>query len=155
MGATGVGKTTVGVALAERLGVPFLDADDLHSRANVAKMARGEPLTDADRDPWLDAVAAWLAEHDEAVAACSALRRVYRDRLRAGAPGTRFLHLVGDRSVLGERLEHRTGHFMPASLVASQLDTLEPLEPDEDGLEIDCTLPVAAILDAWTAGRAV
>jgi len=149
MGATGVGKTTVGLALAERLGAPFLDADDLHPAAHVEKMRRGEPLTDDDRWPWLDAVGAWLAAHPDGVAACSALRRAYRDRLRAAASDLRFLHLVGGAEVLDARLERRTGHFMPASLVASQLDALEPLEPDEAGLAIDCTLPVDAIVEAW------
>lgn len=149
MGATGVGKTTIGVALAARLGVPFIDADDLHPAANVAKMSRGEPLDDADRTPWLDAVGAWLAAHPGGVVACSALRRSYRDRLRAAAPESRFLHLEGDSELLLSRLQRRTDHFMPASLVASQLDTLEPLGPDEDGLAIDCTRPVEEILDAW------
>lgn len=149
MGATGVGKTTVGRALAERLGAPFLDADDLHPETNVAKMRRGEPLADDDRWPWLDAVGAWLAAHPDGVAACSALRRVYRDRLRGAAPDVRFLHLLGGADVLDARLTRRTDHFMPASLVASQLDVLEPLDPDEPGLAVDCTLPVPAIVEAW------
>jgi carbohydrate kinase (thermoresistant glucokinase family) len=149
MGATGVGKTTVGRALADRLGAPFLDADDLHPAENVERMARGEPLTDDHRRPWLDAVGAWLAEHPGGVVACSALRRSYRDRLRAAAPEARFLHLVGDAELLGSRLQRRTDHFMPPALVASQLDTLEPLEPDEGGLELAATLPVQEILDAW------
>ncbi|MGD9957203.1 MAG: gluconokinase [Candidatus Nanopelagicales bacterium] len=152
MGATGVGKTTVARALAERLGVPFLDADDLHPASNVERMRRGEPLTDEHRWPWLDAVGGWLAEHPDGVAACSALRRAYRDRLRAAAPDVRFLHLVGGADVLDARLQRRTEHFMPASLVTSQLDTLEPLGPDEPGLEIACTLPVAAIVEEWLAG---
>lgn len=149
MGATGVGKSTVGRALAERLGVPFLDADDVHPAANVAKMSRGEPLTDDDRWPWLDAVGAWLVEHPQGVVACSALRRSYRDRLRDAAGDVRFLHLRGAADVLDARLQRRTGHFMPTTLVASQLATLEPLEPDEPGLAIDCTLPVGAIVEAW------
>jgi gluconokinase len=149
MGATGVGKTTVGRALAERLGAAFADADDLHPATNVAKMSRGEPLDDEDRAPWLHVVGAWLAGHPGGVVACSALRRAYRDRLRAAAPDTVFLHLVGGPDVIGERVASRTDHFMPTSLVASQLRTLEPLEPDEAGLEIDCTLPVEAIVQAW------
>ena len=151
MGATGVGKTTVGRALAERLRVPFLDADDLHPASNVERMRRGEPLADEHRWPWLDAVGRWLAEHPDGVAACSALRRSYRDRLRAAAPDVRFLHLLGGADVLDARLQRRTDHFMPASLVASQLDTLEPLESDEPGLVLACTLPVDAIVDAWLA----
>lgn len=151
MGAAGVGKSTVGSALAQLLHAPFVDADDLHPAANVAKMSRGEPLDDADRAPWLDAVGRWLAEHPDGVAACSALRRRYRDALRAQAPDVAFLHLVGGAETLGRRLEHRSGHFMPGSLVASQLATLEPLDADEDGLEIDCTRPVEEILTAWLA----
>ncbi len=149
MGATGVGKTTVGIALAAGLAVPFVDADALHPATNVAKMARGEPLDDVDRAPWLDAVGAWLAEHPHGVVACSALRRVYRDRLRLAAPDVRFLHLVGDTELLDSRLQRRTDHFMPASLVSSQLATLEPLEPDEDGLVVGCTLPVEEIVRRW------
>lgn len=149
MGATGVGKTTVGTALAEALGFPFVDADDLHPPANVTKMSRGEPLDDDDRAPWLDAVGVWLAEHRQGAVACSALRRDYRDRLRAAAPGTVFLHLVGPSAVIGARVASRADHFMPVSLVSSQLATLEPLEPDEAGLEIDCTLPVETIVRRW------
>jgi gluconokinase len=149
MGATGVGKSTVGRALAEQLGAPFADADDLHPATNVAKMSRGEPLDDEDRGPWLDAVAAWLIGHPGGVMACSALRRTYRERLRAAAPRTGFLHLVGGPEVIGERVSSRADHFMPASLVASQLQALEPLEPDEAGIEVDCTLPVEAIVRAW------
>ncbi len=149
MGATGVGKTTVGRALAAHLGAPFADADGLHPAANVAKMSMGEPLDDADRAPWLDSVGAWLAAQPRGVVACSALRRRYRDRLRLAAPGLGFLHLVGDEALLDARLAARSDHFMPASLVASQLTTLEPLEPDEDGLAIDCTLPVDRIVQAW------
>ena len=149
MGATGVGKTTVCRALAERAHAPFLDADDLHPPANVAKMSRGEPLADDDRWPWLDAVGAWLAEHPDGAVACSALRRSYRDRLRAAAPDVAIPAPRGDSELLLSRLHRRRAHFMPAALVASQLETLEPLEPDEDGLVIDCTLPVEEILDAW------
>ncbi len=149
MGATGVGKTTVGRALAARLGAAFADADDLHPAANVAKMSRGEPLDDEDRAPWLQTVAAWLVENPGGVMACSALRRSYRDRLRDTAPRTEFLHLVGDAEVIGGRVAGRADHFMPTSLVASQLRTLENLEPDEAGLAVDCTLPIDVVVQAW------
>lgn len=147
MGVSGCGKSTVGVALAERLRVPFVDADDLHPEANIAKMASGQPLDDADRRPWLEVVGRWLAEQpDGAVTACSALQRSYRDLLRQHAPGVRFVHLDGSREVLERRQAGRRGHFMPASLLDSQLATLEPLAPDEDGFAIDIDQPVDAIV---------
>ncbi len=135
MGVSGSGKSTVGAGLAERLGVPFAEADDLHPPANVAKMAEGVPLDDADRRPWLDRIAQWLAEHGNAggVVACSALAGRYRDRLRASAPGVFFLHLDGSPEVIAERLRGRKGHFMPVSLLRSQLEALEDLRPDERG----------------------
>lgn len=143
MGVSGSGKTTLGAALAQRLRVPFADADDFHPPANVAKMAAGQPLDDADRGPWLDALGVWLADHaDGCVLACSALRRRYRDRLRAYADGLRCVHVHGDRAVIARRVAARTGHFMPASLLDSQLEVLEPLEPDEDGFVIDVDAPV-------------
>ncbi|RYV52979.1 gluconokinase [Pengzhenrongella frigida] len=148
MGVSGCGKSTVGEALADRLGLEFADADAFHSAANVAKMASGRPLDDDDRAPWLLSIGAWLAAHEEtgAVVACSALRRRYRDALRAGAPSTVFVHLAGDPSVVARRVGDRPGHFMPASLVESQLATLEPLEADEAGQSLDFSAPVAAIL---------
>ena len=123
MGVSGAGKSTVGEALAHRLDVPFVDADDLHPAANVEKMRTGTPLTDDDRWPWLDLVGAALAaaEPPGIVVACSALRRAYRDRLRAVAPDVAFVALEGDPEVLAERLGARAGHFMPATLLASQL----------------------------------
>src|SRR5688572_29150053 len=135
MGVSGSGKTTVGVTLAQRLGLPFADADDFHSPQNTAKMAAGIPLTDEDRTPWLRSVAGWLAEHADSggVVSCSALRRAYRDVLRGDRPGTVFIHLHGEREVLAARLTARPGHFMPATLLDSQIDTLEPLAPDEAG----------------------
>lgn len=137
MGVSGSGKTTVGEALARHWGVPFVDADDLHPESNRRKMSAGTPLTDADRRPWLGDVAAWLAEHPEGgVTACSALKRSYRDLLRRDGE-VRFVLLHGDRDVLEDRLGHRSGHFMPASLLDSQLDTLEPLEADEPGVVVD------------------
>ena len=148
MGVTGSGKTTVGRALADRLGVDFADADDFHSVASVAKMASGHPLDDDDRAPWLVAIGAWLADHDEqgGVVGCSALRRRYRDVLRAAAPRLQLLHLAGDPAVLTQRVGDRPGHFMPASLITSQLETLEPLESDELGRAADLTTPVDDIV---------
>lgn len=154
MGVSGCGKSTVGAALAARLGLPFVDADDLHPAANVAKMAAGVPLDDEDRAPWLRAVGAWLADHPHgAVVACSALRRTYRDVLRAAAPGADFLHLAGDPSVVARRVGDRPGHFMPTSLVASQVATLEPLGADERGVAVDLGLPVPTIVEAFVASR--
>lgn len=148
MGVSGSGKSTVGAALAARLGVPFVDGDDLHPAANVDRMRAGEPLTDEDRRPWLDAVGAWLAAHpDGGVTACSALRRSYRDRLRAHAPSTWFVHLDGDPALVAERQAARRGHFMPASLQASQQATLEPLEPDEAGVRVDVALPPEVLVE--------
>jgi carbohydrate kinase (thermoresistant glucokinase family) len=135
-GASAVGKSTVGRALAERLGVDFIDGDDLHPPANVAKMAAGVPLSDDDRRPWLDAIAAEVARSERIVIACSALKRAYRDRIRAGAPDVVFIQLVADRDTLLARASAREGHFMPAELVDSQLDALEPLLPDEAGFVV-------------------
>lgn len=149
MGVTGSGKSTVGHALAERMGVPFADADDFHSPANVAKMRSGVPLTDTDRAPWLRTIGAWLAEHDGAVVTCSALKRVYRDQLRESAPGATFLHLHGDKEAVRKRVGARPGHFMPTSLVDSQFADLEPLGADEQGVVVDFTLPVDVIVDRF------
>ena len=150
MGVAGSGKTTVGAALAQRLRVPFADGDDFHPRANVTKMAAGTPLTDADRVPWLRALADWLAEHDTTggVLSCSALRREYRDVLRSDAARTVFVHLDGSPEVVARRVEGRPGHFMPASLVESQFATLEPLAADEPGLILDLDRPVDALVEA-------
>lgn len=136
MGVSGSGKSTVASALAGRLDRACLDADDLHPVVNVDKMARGEPLTDVDRAPWLDAVVVWIDAHEPSVVACSALRRAHRDRLRAAAGAVTFVHLDPPADVLRARLTHRQGHFMPASQLADQLATLEPLEPDEGGLRV-------------------
>ena len=153
MGVSAAGKSTVGAALADALGVPFVDADDLHSDANRAKMASGTPLTDEDRWPWLDAVGARFrdAEATGLVMACSALRRVYRDRIRAVAPDVVFVHLDGSRELLAARAAARTDHFMPAALLDSQLATLEPLGADEAGLVADVALPVADLVEDLAA----
>lgn len=139
MGVSGSGKSTVGAALAQRLGVPFADADDLHPEANIAKMSAGEALDDDDRRPWLDVVGRWLGEHRTTggVMSCSALKRSYRDQLRSHAPDVELLHLHGTREVIARRQASRPGHFMPASLLDSQFATLEPLGDDEHGLVLD------------------
>lgn len=148
MGVSGSGKSTVGAALAQRLRVPFIDADTLHPAANIAKMAAGEPLDDDDRYPWLERVGEWLAAHrDGGVVGCSALKRAYRDQLRAHWPGVEFLHLSGSAELIGGRLAARTDHFMPAALLRSQLDALEPLDPDEAGMTVDIGPDVHAIVD--------
>lgn len=144
-----IATSTVGAILAGRLGVPFVDADSLHPPANVARMAAGIALTDADRTPWLGAVGRALATPpDGVVVACSALRRNYRDLLRAAAPDAVFVHLDGTRERLAERLTARLDHFMPAALLDSQLGTLEPLEPDEDGTVLSIDLPPATLAAA-------
>ena len=152
MGVSAAGKSTVGRLLAERLGLPFRDADDLHPAANVAKMASGAALDDADREPWLDVVGAELeAATAGLVMACSALKRAYRDRLRAAAPSTVFVHLHGSRELLAERSGARSGHFMPSSLLESQLETLEPLAADETGITVDVAGTPAEIVDRAVA----
>jgi carbohydrate kinase (thermoresistant glucokinase family) len=142
MGVSGCGKSSLGAALATALALPFTDADHLHPASNRAKMAAGQPLTDHDRWPWLQAVGAVLAA-DAGVVACSALRRTYRERLRAAAGPVQFLHLVAPREVIAQRLAERQGHFMPVTLLDSQLATLEPLTPGEG-----CTLDVSGPQDA-------
>jgi gluconokinase len=150
MGVSGSGKSTVGAALAQRLRVPFADADDFHPPANIAKMTAGHALDDHDRHPWLDAIGEWLAEHDQGgVMSCSALKRKYRDQLRHHASGVLFLLLSGTPEVIRRRQASRPGHFMPASLLSSQFATLEPLAPDEAGLEIDVDQSVDAIVEEY------
>ena len=151
MGVSGSGKTTVGELLARRLGVVYAEADAFHPASNVAKMAAGVPLTDADRLPWLQAIAAWIGEQEqagrEAVVSCSALKRSYRDLLRDGHPGVWFLHLAGPEPVIAERISGRHGHFMPASLLDSQYADLQPLQPDEPGTTIDVTTAAEQVVD--------
>ena len=150
MGVSGSGKSTVGAALAQRLRVPFEDADDLHPRANIAKMSAGQPLDDEDRYPWLEIIGEWLDVHSDGggVMSCSALKRKYRDQLRQHAPDLAFVHLEGSHAVITDRQASRPGHFMPASLLASQFATLEPLQPDERGVVIDVDQSVDAIVAA-------
>lgn len=149
MGVSGAGKTAVGTVLADRLGATFTDADSLHPTANVKKMAEGIPLIDADRWPWLQLVGAELsAKHEQGiVVACSALKRAYRDAIRTAAPTTTFILLSVDTPVLAERLVQRPGHFMPASLLASQLETLELLDADEAGIVLTSEGGIEATTD--------
>ena len=140
MGVSGSGKTTIAVMLADRLGWMFADADHFHPPGNIVKMRSGAPLTEADRAPWLQAVAAeiasWLAAGRCGVMACSALRRSYRDVLRGSHPNVRFLYLKGDPATIARRLTGRHDHFMPASLLASQLEVLEEPGPDENPIVV-------------------
>ena len=161
MGVSGSGKTTIGRQLAERLGASFVDADDLHPESNRRKMAGGTPLTDEDRWPWLDAVARTMSTELAAgrgiVVACSALRRRYRDALRAGTGSeVVFAHLTGSADLLHARMAARPGHFMPPALLESQLETLEPLDPDEAGMAFSVEDDPSSIVTAiqnWSASR--
>lgn len=141
MGVCGSGKTTVGRALAGATWAAFIEGDDLHPASNRAKMSSGQPLDDADRWPWLDAIAAEARRlatgNRNVVVSCSALRRAYRDRLRAAGGNVRFIHLTGTQDLLADRMAGRSGHFMPAGLLASQLATLEDPEPDEHAAVLD------------------
>lgn len=135
MGVSGVGKTTVAKGLSALMGWTFAEGDAFHPEANIEKMHAGHPLTDDDRWPWLRLIGDWISEQARtdgyAVVTCSALRRAYRDLLREDRPTVRFLHLVAGEELIGDRMTHRKDHFMPASLLHSQYETLEPLEPDE------------------------
>lgn len=158
MGVSGSGKTTVASLLAGRLGWEFEDGDDFHPAANVEKMQAGTPLTDEDRWPWLDAIGAWLDAHAPGggVATCSALKQAYRDRLLAGRPAVRLLHLSGDPALIGARQAARPDHFMPPSLMASQFATLEPCGADEAALVLDVAEPPETLAEraaAWVDGR--
>jgi len=153
MGVSGSGKSTVAAGIAERLGLGFIDGDGLHSPESVARMQAGTPLTDADRRPWLGRIAARLADEVQwpagLVIACSALRRAYRDRIRAGAPGVRFVFLDGPADVIRARMAGRSGHYMPESLLASQLQTLEPPGADEPDVQrLDIERPAREVVDA-------
>lgn len=151
MGVTGCGKTTVGALLAGRLGGVFLDGDDYHPAENVEKMRSGTPLTDEDRWPWLDRIARATddaaARQGRAVVACSALRRVYRDRLsKACAEPPMFIHLSGGRELIHGRMAARREHYMPVALLESQIATLEALGPDENAIEMAIDAPVDAVV---------
>lgn len=149
MGVSGSGKSTVGAALARRLRVPFADGDAFHPEANIAKMSAGHALDDDDRRPWLESIGRWLAEHpDGGVMSCSALKRTYRDLLRSRCPQVEFLHLSGAPEVIAGRQAGRPGHFMPAALLASQFDTLEPLGDAENGVTVDVDASIDSVVDA-------
>lgn len=149
MGVAGSGKSTVARELRDQLGWELAEGDDFHPPDNIAKMSAGVPLTDEDRWPWLDLIAEWTAEQEaegrSTIVTCSALRRVYRDRLRNHAGRALFVHLVGSPELLEHRLASRSGHFMPPTLLPSQLATLEPLEPDEEGITLDIYHPTEDI----------
>ncbi len=155
MGVSGAGKTTVARAIAELTGWPYAEGDDFHPEANVAKMRSGTPLTDGDRLPWLREVARWIAEHERAgvstVVTCSALRVSYRDVLREGTSSVFFVHVDVPDEVLVARVTHRSGHYMPASLLTSQLRTLERLQPGERGATVDGDAPPAQVAAAVLA----
>jgi len=153
MGVSGAGKSTLGAMLAAALGLPFADADAFHPPANVAKMAAGQPLTDADRWPWLDAIGAWLDARGDAggVVTCSALRRIYRARLLGSRPAVRLIHLDGAPALIGARQAARAGHFMPPSLMASQFATLEPPAPEEGAIILSVAPPPDQVLRAALA----
>ncbi|WP_415274596.1 gluconokinase [Aquiluna sp. Uisw_065] len=150
MGVQGIGKSTIGILLAERLGVPFVDGDGLHSRKNIDLMASGQALSDSDREPWLEEVGATLAEyaeHSGVVVACSALRHIYRDRLRALSPSTFFVEPHGPIELVSARITKRDHDFMPANLLQSQYDTLETLTDDESGIRVSITATPQEMVD--------
>ena len=150
MGVSGTGKSAVGHPVSERLGLEWAEGDDFHPPANIEKMRNGKPLNDEDRWPWLEALHDWTAEHDAAGRstglACSALRQLYRDVLRRDLPNTVFVHLVGDKELILERMRSRE-HFMPPDLLDSQLETLELLAPEEHGLVVDIGDPLDVIVE--------
>lgn len=164
MGVSGTGKTTVGSRLAERLGLPFAEGDDFHSDEARRKMASGTPLTDDDRWPWLRRLRGWMDIQNSSgghgcVVSCSALRRAYRDVLRVSPGSVYFCDLEADEQTLRSRMTHRPGHYMPVSLLKSQLATLEPLQAGELGLSVPATgapqETVAALYDWLAAHRAI
>ena len=150
MGVSGVGKSTVAKGIAAQLGWTFAEGDSFHPEANVTKMASGHPLTDEDRRPWLRAIGDWMsaeiAAKRSAVVTCSALRRAYRDLLREDRPEVVFCHLVAGEELIGDRMRQRTDHYMPDSLLPSQLATLEPLEPDEPGVVVSVDQDAAQVI---------
>ncbi|MFI6784964.1 gluconokinase [Micromonospora sp. NPDC050276] len=156
MGVAGAGKTTVARGISAATGLLFAEADEFHTPGNVARMRSGVPLDDAARWPWLRDIAAWLAdrgaEGQSTVLACSALKRSYRDVLRQGSPRVDFVHLDGPTEAIRARLARREGHYMPASLLESQLATLEPAEPDESVLVLDVSLAPEDLVVAAVEG---
>ncbi|WP_394823600.1 gluconokinase [Pendulispora albinea] len=158
-GVSGSGKTTVGQLLARHLGVAYAEADDFHPPENIAKMAAGTPLTDADRAPWLAAIGAFadarMARGESAVVTCSALKRSYRDGLRRGRPELRIVYLEGSREVIARRLTARKGHFFPERLLDSQFRDLEPPEPDEGVLTVPISGTAEEIVREIVAGLSV
>ncbi|WP_431324218.1 gluconokinase [Rhizobium sp. YTU87027] len=154
MGVSGSGKTTVGTALGEWIGAVYLDGDNLHPAENIAKMSRGEALGDADRWPWLTTVGRALDDPSSAViVGCSALKRAYRDHIRQVASGdVVFVHLMGSRELIGQRIAARSGHFMPVSLLDNQFATLEPPGDDERAITVDISQPINAIVAQIVAG---
>ncbi len=148
MGVSGCGKSVIGAALANRMGATFVDGDDLHPRANVEKMARGQPLDDTDRAPWLGSVGAALdGTPAPVIIGCSALKRGYRDMIRAKAGAVTFIHLVGDRALISARLDDRRGHFMPPALLDSQFAALEPPAPPETFIAVSIDQSPQALVD--------
>ncbi|MEO5745252.1 MAG: gluconokinase [Terracoccus sp.] len=151
MGVSGSGKTTVAKGISTVMGWEFAEGDAFHSETNVEKMRSGHPLTDDDRWPWLESIGEWISGKESvgesAVVTCSALRRVYRDLLRRDRPHVRFLHVEAPSEVIRDRMEHRPGHYMPPSLLSSQIATLEPLENDEPGVSISNEGTSAIVLD--------
>ncbi|GGM92700.1 gluconokinase [Terrabacter tumescens] len=151
MGVSGSGKSTLAKGISTVTGWEFAEGDAFHSEANVAKMRNGEALTDEDRWPWLESIGSWIsakeAAGESAVVTCSALRRVYRDLLRRDRPRVRFLHVTAAPDVIRDRMEHRPGHYMPASLLPSQIATLEPLADDEPGISVSNEGTAAQVLD--------
>jgi len=150
MGVSGSGKSTIAEALAGSLGWALAEGDDFHSPANIAKMHSGTPLIDSDRMPWLRSIAAWIDARRQAgqsgIVTCSALKHSYRDLLSAGRPEVLFVYLKGTVAVMSQHLAGRQGHFMPASLLSSQFETLEEPGKDEPVLAVDAARPVAAIV---------
>ncbi len=155
MGVSGSGKTTIATALAQQLGLPFKDGDELHPPSNIAKMRSGHPLTDSDRWPWLAQIADWIdtwrAAGNCGVITCSALKRSYRERLNEGRPEVRIVYLHGDMALIAQRLAARHGHFMPSDLLASQFAALQEPGPEEHAIRVAVDQPVSDIVAAIAA----
>lgn len=156
MGVSGSGKSTVGGELSRALGWPFRDADSFHPPSNIEKMSRGDPLTDDDRWPWLDAIGAWIGERlaggEAGIVSCSALKRAYRTRIGAKRQGVQLVYLLGSQDLIGARLAARRDHFMPAALLASQFAVLEEPGPEERALVVGVAMPPRYIA-SWVADR--